>query len=324
MPNERPEEISISDELLLDWALGQLEGGALARVERALADSPELRARAEATRRSVALLDRHVIEPPDEDLADRIRARVAEAGAQTDEAEPKGARPSIFSLTELAAVAAALLLMAMLFFPPVQRMRHMERQLACEDNMRSIGTAMEHHANSHQDELPFVRLKGNWLQRDGGRRASGTAPLFLLLKSGSIRPEQLICPATDDRPLPAETDISGLLDFPDPGYCSYSFQNLLDAPGPIKRDRARPMPVLADRNPLFHQGRFDHEVSARANSFNHDRRGQNVLFVDGHIRWATTPEVGIDEDNIWLAGSRASQYVGTERQADENDSFLAP
>ncbi|MBN2019881.1 MAG: type II secretion system protein [Sedimentisphaerales bacterium] len=35
------------------------------------------------------------------------------------------------------------------------------------------------------------------------------------------------------------------------------------------------------------------------NSFAHQREGQNVLYVDGHVTFAKTANVGIDNDNIW-------------------------
>lgn len=35
------------------------------------------------------------------------------------------------------------------------------------------------------------------------------------------------------------------------------------------------------------------------NSFAHQREGQNVLFNDGHVRFETTANVGVDNDNIW-------------------------
>lgn len=36
-----------------------------------------------------------------------------------------------------------------------------------------------------------------------------------------------------------------------------------------------------------------------ANSANHNRDGQNVLFGDGHVEWTTNPYVGVQRDNIY-------------------------
>jgi prepilin-type N-terminal cleavage/methylation domain-containing protein len=35
------------------------------------------------------------------------------------------------------------------------------------------------------------------------------------------------------------------------------------------------------------------------NSFAHQREGQNVLYNDGHVKFETTANVGVDNDNIW-------------------------
>src|SRR5262249_38692393 len=46
------------------------------------------------------------------------------------------------------------------------------------------------------------------------------------------------------------------------------------------------LPILADRG-----GRGD-------NSDNHGGRGQNVLYVGGHVRWCVRPTVGVDNDHV--------------------------
>lgn len=36
-----------------------------------------------------------------------------------------------------------------------------------------------------------------------------------------------------------------------------------------------------------------------ANSRNHKQDGQNVLYLDGHAKWANNPKAGVDDDSIW-------------------------
>jgi prepilin-type N-terminal cleavage/methylation domain-containing protein len=36
-----------------------------------------------------------------------------------------------------------------------------------------------------------------------------------------------------------------------------------------------------------------------ANASSHQREGQNVLYNDGHVRFESTPNVGVEHDNIW-------------------------
>jgi len=51
------------------------------------------------------------------------------------------------------------------------------------------------------------------------------------------------------------------------------------------------------------------------NAFPHDRVGQNVLYIDGHIAFAETPDVGVRNDNIYTNWSAAAtplkERIGT-------------
>ncbi len=320
---------AVSDDDLLDWALGRVEGPDGERIEQALRGSAELRHRADAVHRTLALLDKDKVSPPGEDLLDRVlervrAARVAPPGTR------RPARPSIFSLAEIGAVAAALLLLALVFVPGAMKAHATMLRQACQHNQRRIGVALEHYANSNGQLLPLPRVAGgaNWLNRDRGRQATGTWPLFQLVANELLKPEDVICGATGDRAFKGEP--TRLVDFPESANCSYSFQNLFAAAAaepdaPIRRaamiDRERPRPILADRNPLFRTGEFCGDVSCTSNSYNHGREGQNVLFTDGRVRWIDRPEV--DGDNIWLCGS-TRQYSGTETTTEPGDWFFAP
>jgi len=80
------------------------------------------------------------------------------------------------------------------------------------------------------------------------------------------------------------------------------------------------------------------------NSPNHKFKGQNVLYLDGHVSWVSHPYCGPNWDNIWLArksvGSpksldpedlttlrqfnETSSYNGTTEVTPTGDSFLVP
>ena len=48
------------------------------------------------------------------------------------------------------------------------------------------------------------------------------------------------------------------------------------------------------------------------NSFAHQREGQNVLFLDGHTKFETQANVGIDNDNIWQKWTTGTTPVTTK------------
>ena len=94
--------------------------------------------------------------------------------------------------------------------------------------------------------------------------------------------------------------------------------------------------VMADCNPLFEESTGDFskpfelridKKSSKLNSSNHSffgcRRGQNVLFDDGHVKFLRTRHVDLSGDDIFTLRNTAS-YHGFEVPFDETDIFLAP
>jgi prepilin-type N-terminal cleavage/methylation domain-containing protein/prepilin-type processing-associated H-X9-DG protein len=70
-----------------------------------------------------------------------------------------------------------------------------------------------------------------------------------------------------------------------------------------------------------------------ANSPNHNKRGQNVLYADGHVAWATSPFVGSTynigstefHDNIYTTHNAAGATNGNVKKPyDVHDSILLP
>ena len=107
--------------------------------------------------------------------------------------------------------------------------------------------------------------------------------------------------------------------------CNVSYASLnVAGENPTLRPRSQ-MAYMSDANPLFANARFDEGIDpSRANSSVHGRRaGQSVMFLDGSVRWMTSPIIGDQKDNVWLAG-RLRKYNGTETPTDADDAFLIP
>ena len=120
-------------------------------------------------------------------------------------------------------------------------------------------------------------------------------------------------------------------------YCSYSFQQPYRVTGGGSGAGGTPMglrssnpslpgiAMMADASPWFERGTIkppdtsngpydmkatdwdpdsgepDKEMAKLANSVNHGRDGQNVLYGDGHVSFEANPFVGVEKDNIYTA-----------------------
>ena len=60
----------------------------------------------------------------------------------------------------------------------------------------------------------------------------------------------------------------------------------------------------------------------RANSENHEKDGQNVLYGDGHVDWQQTALCGANGDNIYINKKTPSEIEGSP--VDKDDSVLLP
>ncbi len=197
------------------------------------------------------------------------------------------------------------------------------------------------------------------------RSVGNQANLWLLVREGYASPETLVCPATADRPSlndPARPGVMGFVAL-DPatarrtpeedefflrvaaGRCSYSYQNQLAHPGTdpsvappeVATTHVEASPsdlvILADRNPytrpeLTRQPTLSPDDHPEANSLNHHGRGQNVLYLEGHVEWCETPRAGPRRAD----GRRDSIYRPDEGRPDDplnvprstKDVFLVP
>jgi hypothetical protein len=97
-------------------------------------------------------------------------------------------------------------------------------------------------------------------------------------------------------------DFGGKRDTMPGDYVSYSYHMPYDydgAPGfPITDQSRNNSPVCADRNPYLDKN----ADAGQTNSAAHQHKGQNVLFKDAHVEFATSHTIGLRDDNIWTYG----------------------
>jgi prepilin-type processing-associated H-X9-DG protein len=176
-----------------------------------------------------------------------------------------------------------------------------------------------------------------------------TAALFLLLRTQDITSDVFSCPSSEQ-----EKDTYGLTanasmpttypvhrsNFTDVNKnLSYSYQNpyprqkAIEAGFKLNNAIGAEFAVAADKNPGMSGGDSfakDNVMAPtatssakdmkQANSRNHDRDGQNILYGDGHVGWESNPFVGVNRDNIYSTtdGKIAASPM------DANDSILLP
>jgi len=183
-----------------------------------------------------------------------------------------------------------------------------------------------------------------------------TASIFALLRTQDITSEVFVCPSSNDE---KDTFLGGTnapinrANFTGSKNLSYSFQNMFAGTSAIgagwkwNNTLGAEYAIGADKNPGLSPAGQDNvglpsntssaKDMKQANTNNHDKDGQNILYGDGHVAWESNPFVGVNRDNIYTASSNSTggQYsavgsTGTEggqlgySAFDANDSVLLP
>src|SRR5690348_14438918 len=219
--------------------------------------------------------------------------------------------PHAFTLVELLVVIGIIGVLMALLLPALEAAREHANTTRCATNLRSIGQALALYANENHGNYPrTIYLKGappiagtNPSAADpfgfGGPGANDiSSALFLLMRAEKLPPEILICPYNDVNqwepdPNARARNRSNFTDYRH--NLGYSYANpypdaRAEQAGYRLASQMNPAtPVVADMNP---------GTGGTENSFNHEGRGQNVLYADGHAQWEISPAVGIMQDNI--------------------------
>ena len=231
-------------------------------------------------------------------------------------------------------------------------------RVRCASNLRQIGQAMLLYANDNEKAYPRTiasavkdgqepvptwgtgtAASNPFIDADGPKDNDVTAALFMLLRTQDITSDVFVCNSTDNAKdlygggTNAPINRSNFTDHRK--NLSYSFQNpyprqkAIDAGFKWIEELSASYAVAADKNPGV-SGKEDNVFlptptsSAKdikqANSNNHDKDGQNILYGDGHVAWESNPFVGVNRDNIYTT---ADKKIGAS-PVDGNDSILLP
>jgi len=263
-----------------------------------------------------------------------------------------------FTIIELLVAAAAMLIVLAIFIPYLEKFRESARRTACAQHLEVLGNALRKYAQDNGFNYPRVRydalanpngyaaFTGAWSDNafaTGTSVAASdvTASLWLLLKSGYIKdPGLFICPGSENWADPM-TDAHGRAsslahraNFQAANNLSYSyatpFSNAFNY-----RLNSDHLPadfaLMSDKNPGFATSGSAVIGPARnappldmagANSFNHQRAGQNVLFAAGNVNFQPNPYCGVAGDNIFTA--LAPQRLNGEHPALDAVGYIGP
>jgi prepilin-type processing-associated H-X9-DG protein len=321
------------EQVLIDYLLGRSDQAQSQAVQSRLEKDAEFRRLHQDIQNTLAAVKLQPALAPPEGLADRTIARLRQVRA-TDALIARAElgrrvmfRPRV-NLRDVVAVASVLLLAGFVYFFTIGRTNAASLRDRCLAQMTQIGRATQAYANENDGSLPISSATLRpWLASAGGGVVSNSTGLFHLVSAGYAPPEIFQCPGTGGASHPSFAVQAGMTDFPHGTFIGYSYQHTLgrglSLNDPALKSVAGDMAILADSNPLFTGGRFQPQRLGNPLSQNHGGKGQNVLYLDGHARWANNAAVGVNGNNIYLADG-VFKYRGDETPANPTDTFLLP
>lgn len=306
------------DKNLLGYLLNCLDDTEQREVEARLATDPESRDRLDKLRQALAPLeaDRDNAEPP-HDLVYRTLARVAEYCSQALPRAPVtrasgGAERPFWRRADVVAAAAVVLLAVGIGAPALYRMQVQSASLVeCQNNLREFYNGLSAY-HDHKGQFPNVTA-------EAPHNVAGMV-VPMLVSAGSL-PENVSvrCPANGPgRPCPftleqikAMTPEEFQKHAASLASCYAYSLGYRDAAGyhPPTRSgtKASLYPIMSDRPP------YDDGAD---NSPNHGKKGQNVLFQDGTVKFLNDRSLPFDSD---IFKSRSGKVAAGD---DEDDAVL--
>ncbi len=235
---------------------------------------------------------------------------------------------------ELLVIVVIFLLLLSIFIPFIRKTRETDHRVRCQSNLRGIGLALSKYASANSGMFPRVvadtggnfngyfaftgPYASNPFSGDGKVSANDvTASLWLLVRQGYAPAELFICPSSGDMADPV-SDASGQStaresrsNFKHARNLSYSYACPFSLAAGYKFNEflAADFVLAADKNPgksgtsdvtgpAFNDPPLE---LAKANSNNHRRAGQSVLYADMHVEFRKSPYAALGGDNIYTA-----------------------
>jgi prepilin-type processing-associated H-X9-DG protein len=338
-------------ELLFDYCMGVTSDQQSGQVEELISsdkEAAEIYSRVKAT---LAPLDSIEPEPCPDDLVESTLSRFIDAAnssrGRLHQLPANRQMPKItfkqLRWTTFAgrfATAAIFLVAASIFLPALGYLRHHSRLQRCQVQQGSFFQGLGNYISDHDGQGPTVATAAGapWWKvgYQGAENHSNTRKIYLLVQGGYVKLSSFVCPGSKHGRIVDinASQMRAYKDFPERSCVTYSFQINCRRIG--NGQLICQKVVMADCNPLFEElpGDFSKpfkvqvdKESLKLNSSNHSffgcRRGQNVLFGDGHVRFLRTRHDDLSGDDIFTVQG-TDVYRGFEVPSYESDFFLAP
>lgn len=240
------------------------------------------------------------------------------------------------AITKLA-TAAVFVVAGSILFTTFNYMRFDSQRKQCQAQQSDFFRGLGNYIADHDGRQPAVAMQAGapWykLGYQGDENHSNTRRLYVLVKEGYADQDAVVCPSCSknaERERLTAEQIETLRDFPDRRYVNYSFQ-IQCRRGSDGELHCRKV-LMADLSPLFENlsNDFGEPLQVRLNkrlltinSANHKRKGQNVLFGDGHVEFLKKRFITLSTDDIFTLQD-TDVYHGNEVPACTTDFFLAP
>jgi len=204
-----------------------------------------------------------------------------------------------FTLIELLVVIAIIGILAGILLPVLSRARESARKTQCMSNVKQIGMGLIMYANENSETFP-------------SSTASNPAMASLNMLYDTYISDNKVFNCPSDTTVTATTNAGMSV------YTSGGSQAFTSTQSSYGYDRSHSqaddadVALLADRPPAT--------PSATASTANHNGRGQNVVYVDGHVEFVNSPLAGwyasdgTTRDNIYMntAGGTGVSTIGTD------------
>jgi hypothetical protein len=287
--------------VVLDYALGQLEGPARLSFEGEISSDPSLKAKCDRLVRAIDQLldDGQVIEAP-ADLARRTLKFVDERGRRRRPILDFAPVTVPFRLADVAVAASVLLAGLLTLIPAAQRSKDRMVRAGCVFNLHRIGLGLAQYGYQYR-RYPYTNPECP--------EAPAGAYAALLHEAGLLDDASVLyCPGngpSDIRRIPSsaelcrweETDPERLRHaFPGDYAYNVGYQESVGPAVPVRYGSSSVTPLLADQPAQW----IDLSRILPGNSPNHHGRGQNVLYSDLHVSWHTTRRISPHDADMFL------------------------